>query len=396
MSDIERRLRELSGQARAEVSALAPDGKALRRIRIRRVIAASTVVLSLVGVVAGGVYASTTLVGEDRAAPPVHRPSPAPLVSQCGYPLEFEPDYVPRGFSDEPRPVVDDGPGKPIARYTGGRFASIQVWQDSIPGLALSQRERIRVLGRPAVLASIHEGYAVTFEFGSCDYALEAYGVERDDLEKFAERLTVPGVMTMTPLYESPPPSGFAGAIWPEDTEAAANSACGSFQDLRADAMSVVLEFGNTVLGWKEAVAYEAPGGPEVELQLRRSGAHLGERLRGQVRVFTKEVSPGCWSVVGVSRPPDNRPTSVTIQVQDRRARVGFASLSAASASVQVGYGGRAVTAAWESGDPQPVEVDLGFDPDTTGHYLILLEDARGRVFSAVGGALPRGDFGSG
>ena len=42
------------------------------------------------------------------------------------------------------------------------------------------------------------------------------------------------------------------------------------------------------------------------------------------------------------------------------------------------------------------MKFDLGFQPSTPGHFLILFKDEHGSVFSAQGAALRMGDFAAG
>lgn len=70
----------------------------------------------------------------------------------------------------------------------------------------------------------------------------------------------------------------------------------------------------------------------------------------------------------------------------------------AASASIEIAYGedgNRRRSTSWERGQGI-VTVDLGFEPDTPGAVLLLLEDADGKVFTAIGTPLPPGDFAAG
>jgi hypothetical protein len=247
------------------------------------------------------------------------------------------------------------------------------------------------VLGRPAELATIHEGFIASFDYRDCHYDAEAYGVTRAQLRRFVEGLTVSeGNMTFTPLYESE-----TGAIWPEDTTEAAAEECSRQEDWRAEGVFVAIRFARDVLEWRHPGAAVVDG-VQGEIAVRRSDSDAEDAVRGNIRVYTTEIRPGCWSVAGVSRPPDRRPTGVSVQIQGRTARIGFTPFGAASASVEVGYGGRNRHTTWLSSDDGPATIRLGFEPDTDGHYLVLLRDERGRVFSAFGAPLPPGDFAAG
>ena len=109
----------------------------------------------------------------------------------CGLPFGFRPTYLPPGFEAEAKRGNSDGeldvPRPGIAHYPGSR-GSIDI-EPGPPGFAQSFRRRITVLGRPAFVGDIHEGYSVNFSHESCDYELRAYGISRPELRRFAEGL---------------------------------------------------------------------------------------------------------------------------------------------------------------------------------------------------------------
>jgi hypothetical protein len=251
------------------------------------------------------------------------------------------------------------------------------------------------VLGEPARLAAIHEGFDVTFGYRGCDYVLVAYGLDRVEVRRFAESLKDTAGPTFTQLTPSPSVAPFTGAIWPEDTYAAAAAACTARPDWRSSSGTIALAFASQVLGWTGRAHTErmVVRDSKNEVVMRQEGVAADARVRGIVHVYTTEPVAGCWSVKSVSRPPDRRPTGVSVAIRGRTAEIGFASFGAASAAVEVGYGGRNRRTTWRPSDGGPATFDLDFDPDTRGHFLVLLKDARGRVFSASGGPLPAGDF---
>ena len=132
-----------------------------------------------------------------------------------------------------------------------------------------------------------------------------------------------------------------------------------------------------------------------MSIEVRKSASDA-EATGPAIMVYTRKEIPRCWSIGSVSRLPDRRPTGVGIGVTGRKVVIGFDPLGAASASLEVGYGGRVATQTWQAGEDTAVHFELDFEPDTTGHFLILMRDETGAVFSATGGPLPAGDFAAG
>lgn len=190
-------------------------------------------------------------------------------------------------------------------------------------------------------------------------------------------------------------------ALWPEDTAREAEEACddGSSptRTFRYDPMSAALEFGNAVLGWKEAIGIRRELGHDAQsIELRRSAEDNDETARGAaVLVTLTEVANDCWSVWGVSRLPDERPTGVSISIRGRDVEIGFDDLGANSLYFEIGHGYYT-----NSSDPEPpdgrITALLNYPRGDTGHFLLLFKDENGQVFSAAGGALPAGDFTAG
>ncbi|MEA2517646.1 MAG: hypothetical protein QOG16_1484 [Actinomycetota bacterium] len=65
------------------------------------------------------------------------------------------------------------------------------------------------------------------------------------------------------------------------------------------------------------------------------------------------------------------------------------------SAIFEVGYTGQTTRYVWEGGSTGAA-FTLDFEPSGTGHFLVLLRDPNGEVFSAFGSALPEGNFAAG
>lgn len=216
-------------------------------------------------------------------------------------------------------------------------------------------------------------------------------------------------------VADSPAPSEDADfrAIWPEDTYQDAREACEAAMaedadeeegdenvvSIRSDPESVILEFGYEVLGWIEGETFH----PGVDIPsertvygLRRGDTGETSPREPEVLVDATEVQPGCWSVRGVSRMPDKRPTGVSVSVRGRDVKVGVDPLGATSLAIRVVYAGRDVSETGPVGEEGLGEFRLPFDPDTPGYALILFLDPEGAVFSAASASFPAGDVTAG
>ena len=190
------------------------------------------------------------------------------------------------------------------------------------------------------------------------------------------------------------------GAIWPEDTAGQAQSACEERSGIESwveDSTRTAREFGRIVLEWDDPLAIvQDENAKRSSVELRMIAADDGEEAWGPAVIVYMTEAFGCWFVGSVSRPPDDNPTGVGVDVAGRDVRIAFHTLGAYSATAEVGYAGRLITKTWEKGSGQPVTMRLDFDPDTTGHFLVLMRDSKGGIFSATGGPLPKGDFTAG
>lgn len=198
-------------------------------------------------------------------------------------------------------------------------------------------------------------------------------------------------------------------AIWPEDTLAEAEEACaaaakedashgGEGEDvvsMRHDAASVVLEFGYEVLGWGDATAIERSGQPgfadnRTVYELRRGPQGASPRPPVLV-VEAIEALEGCWSVNRVSPPPD-QPMALSMTIRGRFVELEFDDLGADTIAFEIGHGPNTLTSE-PTGRGGRITSRLTYAPNDTGHFLILFKDEESRVFSAVGRALPAGNF---
>ena len=376
MNDLERRLRELGEQARGEVKRdLTPRRSALQKIRRRRLAAGTSVFTTLALLVGGGAFALSRAEGEQPPVPPADaRRTPDP--SACGFPLDFEPTYLPPGFSGEPRPRPEDAPWV-VARFDGGKGAVIDLTTPA-HGFSQTRPSEIEVLDGPATIGAIHEGYSVAFDRGRCHYVLNAYGVSMRELQRFAE-----GLRELTPLP-------FAG-MWPEDSRGPAYDACKVRPLDRRWPLTVARDFVRKVVGWRRYELDTSDKGNPRKVNVNGPNPPYEDRVP-DVQLFLKEVLPDCWSITSVTTGRLHRATDPGVSVRGRTVEIAFDPHEAAAATVEVGYGGRVATAEWEGGDPV-VRLELPFDPDTTGHFLVLLRNPNGFPFGAIGRALPPGDF---
>lgn len=181
--------------------------------------------------------------------------------------------------------------------------------------------------------------------------------------------------------------------IWPLDIKQDALEACDSpAAGLRDDPIRTAEAFGSDVLGWNDAVGWvkkRTRYGTAVSLY-EWAGHEAPPAPR--VHVWIVRVAPQCWAVGSVSRPSDTRRPGLSLSIRGRRVQVFFSLRGAASATVEVGYGGKLTRK--ETSDS--LMFDLGFKPRTTGHLLILLRDEFGHIKSAIGTPLPAGDFAAG
>lgn len=189
------------------------------------------------------------------------------------------------------------------------------------------------------------------------------------------------------------------GALWPEDTAQEAQEGCGDpaspTRTFRYDAMSTALEFGNAVLGWKNATGIvEELGHGGQSIELRRSQDDDGPKGPA-VLVTLTEVANDCWSVFSVARSSDEQSTGLSISVRGQDVEIGFDALGADSIYFEIGHGNYTNTSNPEPPDGR-ITALLRYPRGDTGHYLLVFKDAKGNVFSAAGGPLPAGDFSAG
>ncbi len=191
-----------------------------------------------------------------------------------------------------------------------------------------------------------------------------------------------------TPL-EDHPDLGFA--VWPEDTEEGAFAASENPKPYRFDAEETALAFASDVLAWDDA-STESYDGP-VECGDRTCLLVRREPGGPAALVIVAQLVPELWSVTYVGSPDDTS-IALSLGVEGSKVNAVFDLGDASSARLVVGYGGRGGMHVYLETSTKPW--DLGFEPDTTGHYLLTFRDADGVVTAALGAPLPKGDLAAG
>lgn len=391
MRDVEDRLRALGDATKEDSGTLSPSPAYLRRIRVHRILAVGLAVFSVVALGTGAFYASDLLRADTQTvAPPKGEES-------VGF-ARFFPT-----FGQNERAVLELSADSETVCYS----------LDSIQGYASFTRAAI-VQGRVRNTSSVElfpNANAFTPNGGgdcirNADGSMLQEIIERPDgffllVESPGDGELVTSLMPVGNVDKGPPTASDFGAIWPEDTADQAKQACSKVTHARdgwrRNAASTALHFGREVLEWDDPLAIvrkRSRTGWDVEL--RESNSDDADKAEGAaVIVYASDIFGNCWSVEHVSHFPVRDP-GLSVGINGRTANVVFGSLGADSATIEFGYAGRIVTKSWEEGMEQPVFLPLGFEPDTTGHFLILLRDASGAVFSAKGLSLPKGDFAAG
>ena len=195
-----------------------------------------------------------------------------------------------------------------------------------------------------------------------------------------------------SPRTSAPPAAARdAFAIWPEETPSEAASAVPRLQagedPWRTDPEETALAFAREVLGWPDPVVgtvQEQPGGlMSVEVLRGPDGPSVSVRL-------ARLLEDRWWSVYNAWGTVEHDPS---VAVRHGRLELRFDMEDAASAHVVVEYG----DARYERDtDLGRVLIDLGHDPTEPGYFLVLLRDARGRVFDVASSPLPAGAFAAG
>lgn len=104
------------------------------------------------------------------------------------------------------------------------------------------------------------------------------------------------------------------------------------------------------------------------------------------------EVTKDCWSVWSVGPAGDEPNGFESITVRGRDVEVAFDAIGADSVSFEMGHGFQTIGYDSEPADGR-ITALLRYEPDQTGHFLLLFKDENGDVFSATGLPLPAGDF---
>lgn len=391
MNDFERGLKQLGEAAERDLPAdVRPRPEALRRIRMRRRLLGGSVALCVAVVVAGGAVLAGGGASDREALPPAEERTERPSdllerAERCGVP--FRPTYLPPGFSAKPQ----EGPGgdaalqpnaPAIAHFRGPAARFVDVVVSPRASFAQTDPARVTVLGRHANLGAIHEGYSVEFWLGHCRYELLGYGVGRRELRDFA-----------TGLVGTEPKGGpYFGAVWPEDTLGEARRGCADGG--RSHPVFVVSDFAAEELRWPEPeVVVEKRARSKWKVAVTPAGPLTGLAPEPGVRVWMREVFPRCWSVESVSPLAERKLDALSVSVVDGMADIVFERHGATSASVEFGYGTHSTRTHWHRGDGTVTTLQVDGEARATGHFLVLLRDADGDPFTAIGRTLPPGDF---
>jgi hypothetical protein len=260
--------------------------------------------------------------------------------------------------------------------------------------------EEIEVLGRPARFAKLHrieDGFAVTFETGGCgENQLIAYGLDEAAVRDFAATLVLRGHADT---------SNDAFTLWPETKPEEVYGSCllvaeGS-QPFRSDPLETALEFAAEQVQWPDARV--DPMGRVYDMEEGYQAFDLvrdGTPDAPNVTVIVREVSADCWSVSSVGSPTQpGEPTAVSVTKRGGRLRVHFGleahGLDEAAATIRMPLGDTQMHMTVEEfrSVGEQMEVVVNEWADAPGGFLMLIEDAEGRVIGATGQALPSGDF---
>jgi len=182
-----------------------------------------------------------------------------------------------------------------------------------------------------------------------------------------------------------------AFAVWPEDVRSSAEAtadrvAAGELGwRRRPDAMAGM--FAGRVLGWPGAGVepFEDDGCDGCYLVTRADGG-------GAVFVRSEPLVGEIWSVVSVQAVEDGEIEDyrLAFSVSGGRARGAIDLGDEPGATLVLAYGER--SAEVDVAPPGEFDLDLGFEPPTSGHFLVLFGED-GAVSTAVAGTLPAGDF---
>ena len=177
--------------------------RAGRSLKLRRRLYSAGVVVLVAALAWTTVPELASSLRNDNDAPKVTgTPTPRPTPTACMQ-VEFRATYLPEGWSyvtldgspSQPGVPPDQqtpralGHYAPIADETG---AYVEFWEYG-DSYTLPPGEEdwapIRVLGELGKIGKIHEGYAVEFHSGGCDYSMIGFGVSQRELRLIARGL---------------------------------------------------------------------------------------------------------------------------------------------------------------------------------------------------------------
>lgn len=194
-----------------------------RSLKWRKRLYAASVVVLVATLSWAGIPALTSSPDDDDDAPRIatsptatitdrRSPTPTPPSGPCKT-VPFRPMYLPEGWSYElqggsggqvgvstkRQPPGALGHYRPHKGATAGRYVDVMI-QGTSYTLAPDDGEPIEVLGEEGRIGNVHDGFAVEFAYGDCEYSVMAFGISKGQLRQIAERLRPTDTCTGQPV----------------------------------------------------------------------------------------------------------------------------------------------------------------------------------------------------
>lgn len=347
-------------------------------------------------------------------------PSPEASPTETGLPpercasrLAFEPTFLPRGMTPDAEvgsggqrgvPLEAQQP-KALVHYVKGETATgavegfIDVHTEQT-GFAPPEAVQIDVLGTPALLGDIEDGYWVgAIAADGCSYELTAYGIEKGQVQRFAEGLVPRGQANLA--YD-------AFTIWPDTTPEDAYENCSKVDDhfsaFRRTARTAAEHFAISELRWPNPSIEEGSNDLGLGYQSLRA-ARDNRSDSPYVDLQMREVAKGCWSLSHVSTGLETNESFLSVSKRggfvevhfDLEERSGGHETAAIEMNVMFRQSrGTTVLSVPEFETNGGINYDNGARWTKSGSLLILLLDSDAQVVGAIGMPLPSGDFAAG
>ncbi|MFN2525799.1 MAG: hypothetical protein ABR505_05990 [Actinomycetota bacterium] len=303
---------------------------------------------------------------------------------------------------------IDLGTGEHQATQVGGGYADLAVGADGVWALTGTDDDARGDLVRLDPLTGAALGGALAVDGSPIDVAAGSgyVWVAQSSLDR-ASRVGIGGRQAPSP---EPQPTRSAPrnrepvlTMWPELTEEqradAADRLRAGEDPWRRSAADTALQFARDVVEWVDPQlrakenAIDKLGPRYVTVMLFK---RPGSRSPTAQVVLNKCIERRWWCVTGVGDPDPRGRSFLSVSVQGRRVQLAFPHQRADRVVLQIGYGD-VPTFTQEVGAPfSPMEFELSNAPSQPGFLMLRWFDARGRVFSAQGTALPAGDFSAG